>query len=279
MKNILLVITLLISSVSFGQYYYNDIADAHTLGERFKNYISQKVKTITATGYDDRGSRSTDFNEWQEIDARNKILKISTRNGQLVKRQNYQFDDQSRLQVIVDSAKDIRSDTRYSYDGNSNIISIITTTKDSLNDFTQSVAHYYQYNTAGKPVKLWRVINGTDSAEYRFSTDEKGNVTDEQLFRRGVSMDLIYYYYNDQNKVSDIVRYDKKTKKLLPTVMFEYDEAGRLIQKMSVLSTNRPDYIIWRYIFNEKGLKTREALFNKQKELTGRIEFAYTFEN
>ena len=279
MKNILLVITLLISSVSFGQYYYNDIADAHTLGERFKNYITQKVKTITATGYDDRGSRSTDFNEWQEVDAPNKILKISTRNGQLVKRQNYQFDDQSRLQVIVDSAKDIRSDTRYSYDANGNIISIITTTKDSLNDFTQSIAHYYQYNTTGKPVKLWRVINGADSAEYRFSTDEKGNVTDEQLFRRGVAMDLIYYYYNDQNKVSDIVRYDKKTKKLLPTVMFEYDEAGRLIQKMSVLSTNRPDYIIWRYIFNEKGLKTREALFNKQKELTGRIEFAYTFEN
>ena len=63
----------------------------------------------------------------------------------------------------------------------------------------------------------------------------------------------------------------------MPETLFEYDENNRVIQKMNVISSNRPDYLIWRYIFNEKGLKTKEALFNKQKELTGKIEYTYTF--
>lgn len=279
MKNTLLVFALFISSAAYCQHYYNDIADARDLGQKMKNYTSQRVRTITATGYDDRGAKSTDYNEWQEIDAANKTLKIATRNGQQVNRNTYQFDDQYRLVAITDSSRDIRSTTKYAYDNKGNILSIVIATRDSLSDFSQTTAHYYQYNEAGKPVRLWRVINNSDSTEFRFTIDEKGNVADEQLYRRGVAIDLIYYYYDDKGQLTDIVRYDKRTKKLLPVSMFEYDETGKIIQKMSVLSINHPDYIIWRYIFNEKGLKTKEALFNKQKELTGRIEYSYTFEN
>ena len=279
MKNTLLIAVLFISSPACCQHYYNDITDARELGEKMKNLTVQHVRTITAAGYDSRGIKSTDFNEWQEVDAAGKTLKKTTRNGQQVNRNTYRFDDQFRLVDIVDSSGDIRSNTKYTYDNRGNIVSIVTTTNDSLSDFSQSTAHYYLYDENGKPLKLWRVINGNDSTEFRFKVDPNGNVTDEELYRRDVALDLTYYYYSDRNLVTDIVRYDKRTKKLLPVSMFEYDENGRLIQKMSVLSINRPDYIIWRYIFNEKGLKTKEALFNKQKELTGRIEYAYTFEN
>ena len=278
MKYILLPFALLLQITSFCQYYYNDITDAKVIGERMKNYISQKVKTITATGYDSRATKTTDFNEWQEIDAEKKLLKISTRNEQRVTRQYYQFDDQLRLAGITDSSGDIKSNTIYNYDKNNNIFLIETNTKDSLQDFTESIVHQYQYNPAGKPIKLWRIINGKDSSEYRFTLDEKGNVADEQLYRRNVGIDPVYYYYDDKNRLTDIVRYNKKAKKLLPSIMFEYDESNRIIQKMTILSSNNPDYLIWRYIFNDKGLKTKEALFNKQKELTGRIEYAYTFE-
>jgi len=46
---------------------------------------------------------------------------------------------------------------------------------------------------------------------------------------------------------------------------------------LTVVSADNPDYLIWRYLYDAKGLKTKEALFNKQKELTGRIEYSYTF--
>ena len=279
MKYILLPIALFFQITTFCQYYYNDITDAQAIGKRMKNYITLKVKTITATGYDSRGTKTADYNEWQEIDAGKKILKITSRNGQQVSRQYYQYDDQNRLSGITDTSGDIKSNTVYNYDKNNNIILIETNTKDSLQDFTETVAHQYQYNPEGKPVKLWRIINGKDSSEYRFTLDEKGNVADEQLFRRDVGIDPVYYYYDDKNRLTDIVRFNKKAKKLLPSIMFEYDESNRIIQKMTILSSNNPDYVIWLYIFNDKGLKTKEALFNKQKELTGRIEYAYTFEN
>lgn len=279
MKNVLLTIALFSNITAFCQYYYNDISGAQVISERMKNFIDQKVKTITATGYDARGAKTTDFNEWQEINAEKKILKISTRNGQQVTRQYYQFDDQYRLSGITDSSAYIKSNTAYSYDNNGNITSIKTSIKDSLQDFTETIEHQYHYNAGKKLEKLWRIINSKDSSEYRFTPDEKGNVADEQLYRRGVGIDPIYYYYDDKNRLTDIVRYNKKAKKLLPSVMFEYDESDRIIQKMTILSANNPDYLIWRYIFNEKGLKTKEALFNKQKELTGRIEYTYTFGN
>jgi len=278
MKNILIGFALVFPAVSFCQYYYNDILDARVTGEKMKNYTQQKVNTITATGYDARGAKTTDFNEWQEINAEKRILKITTRNGQQVNRQYYQFDNEFKLTSIVDSSGDIKSYTVYTYDNSGNITSINTTTIDSLQDFNEMVEHQYVYNAAGQPEKLWRIVNGTDSSEYRLSLEENKNVADEQLFRRGVGIDPIYYYYDEKNRLTDIVRFNKKAKKLLPTVMFEYDGADRIIQKMTILSANNPDYLIWRYLYNEKGLKTKEALFNKQKELTGRIEYAYTFQ-
>jgi hypothetical protein len=278
MKNILLTITLLFPAALYSQYYYNDILDARSIGERMKNYISQKVKTITATGYDGRGAKTSDFNEWQEIDAAKKTLKITTRNRQQVNRQYFSFDNQFRLLSITDSSGDIKSTTAYIYDNNGNIISIKTNIKDSLQDFSEIVEHQYIYNASGKPEKLWRIINGSDSSEYRFTVEENKNVADEQLYRRGVGSNPIYYYYDYKNRLTDIVRYNKKAKRLLPTHMFEYDESGRVIQKMTILSSNNPDYLIWRYLYNDKELKTKEALFNKQKELTGRIEYVYTFE-
>lgn len=124
---------------------------------------------------------------------------------------------------------------------------------------------------------MWRILNKKDTTEYRLTTDENGRIADEQLYRRNVGVDPVYYYYDDNNRITDIVRYDKQLKKLLPDFMFEYDENDRVIQKIATLSAKTRDYIIWRFAYDSKGLKSKEALFNKQKELTGRIEYTYTY--
>ena len=277
MKNILLPVALMLHLTVSSQYYYTDLMDARLINERMKNLAIQKVKTITATGFDAAGSKTSDFNEWQEIDREKKALKITTRNGQQVNRQFYQFDNDFRLIGIIDSSDGLKSTTSYNYDNNGNITSIKTVVRDSLQDFSDTIEHQYQYNASGKPEKLWRILNGKDSSEYRFTLEEHKNVADEQLYRRGVGYDKVYYYYDDKNRLTDVVRYNNKAKKLLPTMMFEYDDTGRIIQKLTVVSSDNPDYLIWRYLYDAKGLKTKEALFNKQKELTGRIEYSYTF--
>jgi len=277
MKNILFPVALMLHLTVFSQYYYTDLVDARLINDRMKNLAAQKVKSITATGYDAAGAKTSDFNEWQEIDGEKKSLKITSRNGQQVTRQYYKFDNAYRLVSVTDSSSGIETVTSYSYDNNGNITLIKTIVKDSLQDFSETIEHQYRYN-GGKPERLLRILNGRDSTEYRFTLEEHKNVADEQLFRRGVGYDRVYYYYDDKNRLTDVVRYNKKAQKLLPTMMFEYDDTGRIIQKLTVVSADNPDYLIWRYLYDAKGLKTKEALFNKNKELTGRIEYTYKFE-
>lgn len=276
MKHTLLLLTLLSTLTGFSQYYYKDLLDASANTEKMKVYKANNVATVTATGYDSRGAKTTDFNEIHEVFTAQNMIKVSTRNGQSVVRMYYRFDAQGRILSISDSTNGIASRTSYQYSGN-NIVSVKTESKDSANDFSSTEDHIWLYNSAGKPEKMWKIVNGKDSAEYRFTLDEKGNVADEQLIRRGTGIDPFYFYYDEENRLTDIARYNARAKKILPDFMFEYDEQNRMIQKITTLSTVRPDYLTWRYIFNEKGLKTKEALFNKQKELTGRIDYAYTF--
>ena len=278
MKNILLPVALMLHLTVFSQYYYTDLVDARLINDRMKNLTAQKVKLITATGYDAAGAKTSDFSERQEVGGEKKSINITSRNGQQVNRQYYQFDNDYRLTSVTDSSDGIKTVTSYAYDNNGNITSIKTAVKDSLQDFIETIEHQYQYNTVGKPERLLRILNGKDSSEYRFTLEEHKNVADEQLFRRGVGYDRVYYYYDDKNRLTDVVRYNKKAQKLLPTMMFEYDDTGRIIQKLTVVSADNPDYLIWRYLYDAKGLKTKEALFNKNKELTGRIEYTYAFQ-
>lgn len=285
MKIPVLILLLCLFQLSHSQYYYNDIVGAKAYGDRMKDYVTNKVKTITAVGYDKEGAKTTDFNESQEITTmaigtgiNNHILKVATRNGRTITRQTYQFDPQFRLTTLIDSSGQIKSITTYQYNNTGNITSIKTTTQDAdSSEFSETEEHQWIYNSNDKPEKMWRIVNGKDSTEYRLTIDEKGNAADEQLYRRGTGINPVYYYYDDNNRVTDIVRYNNRAKRLLPDFMFEYDENGRMVQKITTLSTTRPDYLIWRYIYNERGLKTKEALFTKDKTLTGRIEYQYTF--
>ena len=277
MKKALSFLFLLTPFILEAQYYYTDIIGTREITGRMKNYLSAKVASIATSGYDARGARTGDFNEWQEVQPSKNTLKITTRNGQSVSRTYYTFDTDGKLVSARDSAAGIQSMTKYSYDAKGLLSNIKTSVTDSLKDFTETDEHVWIYGNTGKLEKMWRIVNEKDSTEYRFNTDDNGNIVDEQLFRRGTGIDPVYYYYNEQNQLTDIVRYNKKVKKLLPDMMFEYDDKGRVSQKITTLSTTSPDYLIWRYLYNESGLKTKEALFNKQKELTGRMEYAYTF--
>jgi hypothetical protein len=278
MKTIFFAFFLLLSFISQAQHYYNDIVGAAALRDKMKDYTTNRVKSVTATGFDERGVKSSDFSEWQEVDAAASILKVTSRNGQQIVRQQYQFDRQFNITSLTETSGTIKSTTVYTYDGNNNIVSIKTTSTDSLNNFNETDEHQWSYNANGKPQRLLRILNGHDSSEYRLSTDEKGNVADEKLYRRNRVTDSVLYYYNDNNNLTDIVRFDKKAKKLLPDVMFEYDDNNHVTQRITVLATiPRPDYLIWRYLYDAKGLKTKEAMFGKMKQLKGRIEYVYSY--
>lgn len=277
MKTIFLSTFLLLAGIVNAQYYYNDIIGTLEMNRLMKNYLAQKVNSVSATGYDARGAKASNFTEFQEVKENGRALKISTINDMNKTVMYYRFDADARVISITDSSSSLESVTNYSYDANGRITRISNTIRDAANDFTQNEVHDWKYNSQGKPEKMFRVINMADSLEIRFVPDENGNTGDEKTFRRGVETGSIYYYYDDKGRLTDIVRYNTKAKKLLPDLLFEYDDNDRVIQKITTTTSLNLNYLIWRYIFDEKGLKTKEALFNQDKQLNGKIEFSYTF--
>ncbi len=283
MKNIFLAFSVLLSSYLHAQYYYNDIIGTQETNRQMKTFIANKVRTVTATGYDPQGARATDFTELQEVKENGMALKVSTITN-LNKTIIYsRFDNQGRIISMSDSSTEIQSTTTYEYNASGQITRVQNITRDTANDFDQSEVHQWFYNVAGKPTHMWRIISSTgngksiDSLEVRFVADQDGNAGEERTYRGGIEAGYLYYYYDDKNRTTDIVRYNSKVKKLLPDLMFEYDDSDRVIQKITTTSSIDLNYLIWRYLFDAKGLKTKEALFNNKKELTGKIEYSYVF--
>ncbi|MEO6610531.1 MAG: RHS repeat domain-containing protein [Chitinophagaceae bacterium] len=291
----LLPACLLVTSSLHAQYYYNDIIGTEETNRQMKTYLENKVRSVSASGYDQRGTKATDFAEVQEVKENGRALRVSSLSNMNRTVMYSRYDEKGRVTSMIDSSTAIESITTYDYDANGRITRIKNTVKDSASDFNQEEIHLWSYNTNGKAEKMWRIINNTDSLEVRLIPDENGNPGDERSYKRGVETGqyyyyldeekkpkyvqtgVIYYYYDDRKRVTDIVRFNLKAKRLLPDVMFEYDDKDRMIQKITTTSSVNLGYLIWRYIFDEKGLKSKEALFNDDKQLTGKIEYNYTF--
>ena len=274
MKKLPLLILLLFYFAANSQYYYKDIVAAADITRLMKTYTANNIQKISAKGITPEGSLSSEFSEMGEVNGT--TLKVTTNNNKVISTLKFNFNDRGQLVNSVDSAINVKSTSTYFYDANGKIISISNsaTDADSSGDFSQTEIHQYIYKD-GKLDKMWRIINKTDSLEVRFVTDEHGNVIEERNFRRGVLADPIYYYYDDRNRLTDIVRFNYKANRLLPDFLFEYDDNDRVIQKITTTSGNNLGYLTWRYLFDEKGLKIKEALFNKDKQLQGRIDYSY----
>ena len=276
MKKLPYLLILLLFYTANSQYYYKDIVSIADLNRLMKTYITNNVHKVTATGITPEGGPSSDFSEVHEINSAGTVLKVITRVNQTTSVLLYSFNDRGLLINTVDSSAGIKSTSTYTYDVNGKPVSISNSAidADSSGNFSQTEIHQYFYKE-GKPEKMWRIINKTDSLEVKFITDENGNVIEEKNFRRGVGADPIYYYYDEKNRLTDIVRFNYKANRLLPDYLFEYDDHDRVIQKITTTSNLNLGYLTWRYLFNEKGLKIKEALFNKEKQLQGRIDYTY----
>ena len=274
MKNLSFLILLFPFFKADAQYYYKDLVAAAEINHIKKSYSENRINKVTSTGYTPNGNAANDYYETQEHDPVNNQIKISTTENTSLSILTYKFDNLGRIETVLDSSTNVLSYSTYKYDPAGNLAEINNLMTDSSRTSTQTETHLWIYKD-GRPEKMWRIINKTDSMEVRFRPDEKGNIIEEQYFKKNKLYDQVYYYYDNTNRLTDIVRYNTKAKKLLPDFMFEYDEFNRVIQKITTTSNQNIGYLTWRYLYNEKGLKTKEALFNKEKKLLGRIDFSY----
>jgi len=256
------------------QYYYKDLIAAEEIIQLKKSYTDYNIKTVTSAKYSPDGNVTFDFKETQEYEKDKKELRFYTTENRILSLLTYKFDELGRIESITDSSFGVKSYSFYKYDNSGKPEEIRNKMIDSSGTFFQTETHFWIFKK-NSPEKMWRIINNTDSLEIRFVKDERDNIIEEQNFKNNKLNDRVYYYYDDKNRLTDIVRYNIKAKKLLPDFMFEYDENNRVIQKISTTSNRNIGYLIWRYLYNEKGLKIKEALYDREKKLLGKIDFFY----
>ena len=272
MKIALLSFLTLATTSLKAQHYYKDVIGIQESRELVKTYRNAGVNTVVLTSYDENNVKVSDFIITQRFEAGR--LQTKSFAGTSESTLTSTFDGEGRLVKTTDSSALMLSTSAYTYDAQGRITSITTTSADTAKKSVQTEQRLWSYDSKGHP-KMVRIRNGSDTSFVSFKADEKGNIIEEQETRRQIPGEPFYYYYDGSNRLSDIVRFNQKAKRLLPEYMFEYSPSNQVIQKITVPSHN-DEYLIWRYQYNDKGLKVKEAIYNKQKQLTGKIEYMYS---
>lgn len=274
MKNVLFVASLLFFAANAkAQYYYLDIVGTKQTNQQYKLLRSFQYKRISAISFEGN-EPSKDFVLEQIIS--NDGRQIITRSATIGSTESFFISSYQNNRVIktVDSSKNAINTVLYNYDNAGRLFSTTNTSEDFDGKFISTEKHIWSYNEKGLPEKMLKIKNETDTTLMTFTFDEQDNVAEERWLKNNRSLETYYYYYNPKKQLTDVVRYNRKAKAMLPDYMFEYDAKGHILQ-MTQTQKGSANYLVWKYLYNEDGMKQKEVVFNKQKEMLGRIEYSY----
>lgn len=274
MKFTLFIALLIIfSSKVSAQFYYFDVTATSQTNNLYVQLKSLGIKKIIGTSFEGR-EPSKDFVLEQTIAADGSS--ITTRSATIGSAESFFTGYYRNNKVVntIDSGNNAINTIDYEYDSAGRITAINLISKDFDGAFAITEQHQWSYNAKGLPEKMLKIKNTIDTTIVTFLMDESDNVIEERWTKKGSRVETYFYYYNEQKQLTDIVKYNRKAKAMLPDFMFEYDENGKLSQMVQPQSGSA-NYLTWRYAYNVNGLKEREVAFNKQKELVGRIEYSY----
>lgn len=277
MRCLFLFVTLLISSITYSQYYYNDIIANSSSNQQFKLIKQAKIKTIKAISYNPNGEVTEGFTIEQQIsgDFRKSITTTALPdNSQSVLTINY---ENNKVKKTIDANHKVETINNFIYNDKGLLVNITSNTYDTAVKINSNEVHIWSYNANNLPAALLKIKNKVDTTFTDFIYDEKGNIGEERWKRKDKIYETYYYYYNDRNLVTDIVRFNSRAKQLLPDFLYEYDEKNRII-KMTQITGGGSNYLVWNYSYNDKGLKESEVCYDKQKRLVGKIEYGYLYQ-
>ena len=276
MKSLFLVAIILIHSSSIAQYYYKDIVGTKETSDIISHYKTNNVKKVILNSFDQDGRKVEDFFVEQVFNSALNTLTTTTRSG--ITGESFlvsYVDNENRVIRTVDSSQNLISHAFYTYNKIGKLVSVASTSYAPGSDMKQHEEHLWEYNN-DRIMRMIRVKNYVDTTYLEFKHDDNGNIIEEMGIRKMVKSEPVYYYYDTHNRITEIVRYNNRVRKLLPEYMFEYSATNQVIQKMT-FPANNSNYLIWRYQYDDRGLKIQEAVFDKQKKLTGRIKYEYVF--
>jgi hypothetical protein len=260
---------------AFCQYYYKDLVSTRQIIENYRVYRKSKVSQVKLNSFQGEAPVTEGFICEQRVNtAKNEVVTYTKTADAGETFFTATYNPQGLLIQTVDSSQEAVSISRYQY--TDTLLARVSQESHARDRSSQSTeTHSWFYNAAGKPVKMTRVKNKSDSASFHFVLDEKGNVIEESAGKNDARLKY-YYYYDNDNKLTDVVRYNEKAGRLLPYYIFEYDENG-MLATMTVVPEGSSDYQKWYYKYDENDLRMIEFCYDKTNRLLGKIEYDYTF--
>ena len=269
-----IVFTALLTNNLHSQHYYKDLVMTADLAKKRALYQANKVRTVRMSSFDNTNTPIEKFSCVQSVASNFSEIKTVTSDPLTGSSEsNNFFDQKGRLVKSVDTSEGNNTVSTYGYNP-AGQLTVITSQSSSPGNFNSREQHFWTYTAGGKPLSMIKIKNGTDTTHIEFVLDDKGNVIEERSRVRGLLQPAIYYYYDLENRLTDIVRYNTRAKRMLPDFMFEYNEQGQLHTMLTPMQ-NMGDYQKWYYTYDSKGLKQKDECFSKSKELIGRIEYQY----
>ena len=264
---------LAIALASNAQYYYKDILSNQQLVAEMAQLKEQKIRTVSLNSFEDDGNPSEGFFCEKKISKNYSSVETISRSN-ITGPSSFVsvFNDKGQLLKTTDSSEISTNTSTYTYTNDGKIKSILSVVRSSDDDFKNEITeeHIYEYSDKGLPVKMIKIKNLNDSSVIMFSNDENNNVGIEKNTKTG---DTYYYYYDGKKRITDVVRLNQFSQKMLPDYIFEYNNAG-LVTQMTTTEEGSSYYYIWRYTY-ENGLRVKEKCFSKDRKLLGSIEYEY----
>lgn len=269
-----IVCACFLAGQGFSQHYYKDQVMTNDLAKKRALYQANKVRSVRVNSFDNMGQPIENFTSNQSVGSNFSEIRTITKDPLNGSTESTSFFDQKgQLIRTIDTSEGNKIVTTFGYN-EAGKLTIVTSQSTSPGNFSNREQHYWHYDAAGKPQRMVKIKNGTDTTQIEFVLDEKGNIGEEKSRIRGVLQPGIYYYYDNDNRLTDIVRYDVRAKRMLPDYIFEYNAQGQLRTMLTPMQ-NMGDYQKWYYSYDEKGLKQKEECFNKARVLIGRMEYHY----
>ena len=267
---------LFLSLPAYSQFYYKDQVATREIISRFQLYKANKVNAVKLNSFQGEEPVTEGFVCEQKVNpAQNQLVTYTKTADAGESYLTAVYNNQGLLTKAIDSTEETVSTSNYSYDANKRLVQLAIETKAKDNSSQSSEKHLWEYNAQGKPVKMIRIRNGRDTTLVHFTLDDNGNVIEEESFKQGKSEGKVYYYYDDKHRLTDVVRYNVKARRLLPDYIFEYEDEE--LSSMTLVPEGSDDYQKWYYTYDENGLKQADFCYNKKNVLLGKIEYQYQF--
>jgi YD repeat-containing protein len=271
----LIFVFLLVVFSANSQYYYKDILLARQNQENWKNFHDQKVRQVSIQSIDANNEPTPDFTCMQKVAADFSSISTFTKSTNVPASTLTAYYDQSgRMTRTVDTSDTYKSTTEYTYNEKGEVSVMLNNSVETDNQIVTTEKHIWVYD-AGSLKKMIKIKGDSDSTTVTFVKDEKGNIVEEKPVRGGQLQPSLYYYYDNDGRLTDVVRYNQKAGRLLPDYVFEYN-SGRL-SSMLFVPNGSTDYQRWIYVYDANGLKTNETCYDKKRQVVVKIRYSYNF--